>query len=171
MILRSSTGSVGWWDDMALLQGKLPFLPSASALFLQSNSHTRRFHLHDTEKYQCTKTVLQSEERLVPHGCLGSLNKTDAIVRVQLHMERWREVLDVPSSTLNGAKAGYEHSEVPLEAICSITKVIFKTFDNRGTLTILALLKWVQWNFLFCCFITLSPTCELKPSLTFPVKK
>lgn len=35
LILRSSTGSVGWWEDMALLHGKLPFLPSASALFLE----------------------------------------------------------------------------------------------------------------------------------------
>lgn len=50
LILRSSTGSVGWWDDMALLQGKLPFLPSASALFLESNGHTRLFYFHCTEK-------------------------------------------------------------------------------------------------------------------------
>ena len=42
LILRSSTGSVGWWEDMALLHGKLPFLPSASALFLHSQ-HTSRY--------------------------------------------------------------------------------------------------------------------------------
>lgn len=38
LILRSSTGSVGWWEDIALLQGKLPFLPSASALFLEEQT-------------------------------------------------------------------------------------------------------------------------------------
>jgi len=52
LIRRSSTGSVGWWDDMALLQGKLPFLPSASALFLESQINAQRLHLKSwwTEK-------------------------------------------------------------------------------------------------------------------------
>lgn len=32
---RSSTGSVGWWDGISLLLGKLPFLASDSARFLK----------------------------------------------------------------------------------------------------------------------------------------
>lgn len=32
---RSSTGSVGWWRGISLLFGRLPFLASVSALFLQ----------------------------------------------------------------------------------------------------------------------------------------
>lgn len=33
---RSSTGSVGWWRGISLLLGRLPFLASDSALFLQN---------------------------------------------------------------------------------------------------------------------------------------
>lgn len=34
---RSSTGSVGWWDGISLLLGKLPFLASDSARFLKQH--------------------------------------------------------------------------------------------------------------------------------------